>query len=242
MHRLADRVGIDLYTAKSHLNRLVPSFLTESADRQVLEEMATPLREAGLVVAIIARDAWLQSALPTPVIGASCDDGDPHCTFQVLGGNSLRVDRATLSWACMGHIERRRPQGAGEFGDDGSGGQPPSTLSRDGGSFQLLDIMRSDCRSPLRLRADRFDFSCLGEERGISAEQNLRTLLRWLSPDSERIIPLDEHFKRVASVATDKMRDGLEGAAGGGLLAREVEFTEYGLILDRFRRELEGRV
>ncbi len=242
MHRLADRVGIDLYTARSHLNRLVPSFLTESADRQALEGVAMSLREAGLVVTIIASDSWLQSALPTPVIGVACDEGGSHCTFVAGDGDSLRVDRATLAWACMAHIEPRRSQGAGEVGDDGSATLSVPSLSRNAGSFQLLDIMRSDCRSALRLRADCFDFSCLGDERSISAEQNLRSLLRWLSPDPERIIPLDECFKRVPSVATDKMGDGLLGAAGGALLAREVEFTEYALILDRLRRELEDLV
>ena len=242
MHRLADRVGIDLYTARSHLNRPVPSFLSESADLEVLTAVATSLQEAGLSITIISRDSWLTDALPTAVIGVSCEPGDDDCTFVIQDGSSLRVARASLAWACMAHIEPRRSQGGGDRGEEGSASLSVPSLSRDSGSFQLLDIMRSDSRSPLRLRADRFDFTCLGEERGISADQNLRTLLQWLPPEPERRIPLDEHFKRVASVATDKARDGAEGATGGALLAREVEFTEYGLILDHFRRELQERV
>ena len=39
-HRLADNVGIDLYTARSLLNRLVPSYLAGSDERETLEAMA----------------------------------------------------------------------------------------------------------------------------------------------------------------------------------------------------------
>ncbi len=239
MHRLADRVGIDLYTAKSHLNRVVPSFLAASEEREKLELMAIPLREAGLSVCLLERDKWLRDSLPVPVISASLDEKTQDCVFVAGDGGSLRVDRGSLSWASMARIEPRRPSLASAAEDDSRGAPRTPSLARDSGSFQLLDILRSDCSGALRLRADRFDFSCLGEQRTISAEMNLRRVLKWLSLEPERCMPLDECFRRVPAVAMDKVSDGLEGASGGLLMAREVEFTEYVLLLDYCNRELQ---
>jgi hypothetical protein len=238
MHRLAAQVGIDLYTARSHLNRQVPSYLAESEHRDNLEAMTVPLREAGLLVAIVSRDSWLKDALPVPVVAASCDETSAHCTFETADGGTLLVDRASLAWAALARIEPRRPLSVSDAAEDGVTSSSPSRLSRDSGSYQLLDILLSDRQSPLRLRADRFDFSCLGEARSISAEMNLRAVLRWLSPDPQRTIPVDEFFRRVPAVAVDRARDSIDGSSSSGLSAREVEFTEYVLILNQCNREL----
>ena len=240
MHRLAAQVGIDLYTARSHLNRQVPSFLAESEHRGHLEEMAAPLREAGLLVTIISRTSWLDDALPVPVVAASCDGADTDCTFVVADGGKLLVNRASLLWAALARIEPRRPLSVSDAQEDGVVSSSPSPLSRDSGSYQLLDILLSDRQYALRLRADRFDFSCLGEARSISAEVNLRALLSWLSHDPQQMIPVDELFRRVPAVALDKSRDRVDGSSASGLSAREIEFTEYVLILHQFNRELDN--
>lgn len=190
------------------------------------------------MVAIVSRDSWLQDSLPVPVVGVSCEEGSRHCTFVVSDGSTLPVDRASLAWAALARIEPRRALSVSDAGEDGAASSSAPPLSRDSGSYQLLDILLSEHRGAVRLRADRFDFSCLGEARSISAEMNLRAMLSWLSPDPQHRIPLDECFRRVPAVAVDRSRDSLDGASGSGLAAREVEFTEYVLILNHCNRAL----
>jgi len=238
-HRLADNVGIDLYTARTHLNRLVPSYLAGSDELAPLQEMATSLRDAGLQIAIIDRSRWLEDALPIPVIAVSREQGSELCTFMVADGTSLDIVTSSLSWACMGQISptadaRLEPADAGE--GQGRGRMLLPSLRRDGGAFVLLDVVRRGGGGALRLRSDHFDFNCLGEQRTVSSEVNLRTMLRWLSADPERPIPLDEYFRRVPGVAVDRPRDSSDAISHGPVLARETEFTEYVLILDHFNR------
>jgi hypothetical protein len=236
-HRLADTVGIDLYTACSNLNRLVPSYLAGDDDIGVLETMAAPLREGGLVVSIVARDTWLDDCLPVPVIAVSREPGSSLCTFLVADGTSVEVSCASITWASMAQIE--------SAGLPGSAAREPQglrsttalpALARDRGSFQLLDLMRREGGGALRLRSDQFDFACLGAERTISAGVNMRAMLVWLSPDPDRPIVLDEYFRRVPAVGVDRPGDRPDAKAGGGGLARELEFTEYVLILDHSNR------
>jgi len=241
-HRLADKVGIDLYTAGSHLNRLVPSYLAGGDDRQALEAMAAPLREAGVVVSIIERVSWLDDSMPVSVIAVSREKGSDLCTFMVADGTSLEVSCSSLAWASLGQIEAVGLPRSEERDKEGKKQLPIlAGLSRDSGSFQLLDVVRSDRAGALRLRSDHFDFSCLGEERTISATVNMRTMLRWLSADPSRSIPLDEYFRRVPPVGVDLPRD-TAGIGSGRCLSRELEFTEYVLILDHSNRKLSAAV
>ncbi len=236
-HRLVDHVGIDLYTARTHLNRLVPSYLAGSDELQPLQAMAAPLRDAGLQTAIIDRRRWLQDALPIPVIAVSREPGSEVCTFMVADGTSIDVATGSFSWASMAQISATvgaRPEPVDD--SDGPGRLPLSSLARDGGAFLLLDVVHRSGGGALRLRSDHFDFNCLGERRTVSAEVNLRMMLQWLAADPARPIPLDEYFRRVPAVAVDRPRDPSEGIGRGPLLARELEFTEYVLILDHFNR------
>jgi len=236
-HRLADNVGVDLYTARTHLNRLVPSYLAGDDDIGVLETMAAPLRKGGLVVSIVARDTWLDDCLPVPVIAASRDEGSDLCMFMVADGTSVEVSCASLTWASLAQIESTGLPGSAEREPQGlSSTTSLPALARDRGSFQLLDLMRREGGGALRLRSDQFDFACLGAERTISAGVNMRAMLGWLSPDLECPIPLDEYFRRVPAVGVDRAGDIPDVKAGGGGLARELEFTEYVLILDHSNR------
>jgi len=242
-HRLADSVGIDLYTARTHLNRLVPSYLAGSDDRKTLEEMASPLREAGVVVSILERATWLEDSMPVSVIAASREAGSDVCSFMVADGTSLEVPCSSFAWAALGQIEVVGVPRSEERDTEGSQGiSLASGLSREAGAFQLLDVLRSDRAGALRLRSDHFDFSCLGADWTISAMVNMRTMLRWLSADPHSAIPLDEYFRRVPAVGVDRPRDVPDGLGSRRCLARELEFTEYVLILDHSNRKLSAAV
>ena len=75
-----------------------------------------------------------------------------------------------------------------------------SRLGKTKGGYQLLDLMRRGTRRPIRIRSDQFDFSFLGAERNLSANLNLRSMLRHLTRDpsnDDLVVPLEESFRRV---------------------------------------------
>ena len=82
----------------------------------------------------------------------------------------------------------------------------------------------------IRIRSDEFDFRCLGEDRGLAAGLNLRTLVRLVSPNAAEPLPLNDRFKRVSHVAGTPSEGG--DSRGRPLTRREVEFTEYVLLAD----------
>ncbi len=227
-HRLVSALGMDLYMAGQVLQRDIPVFLGSADSFEEAEELAEHLRDGGLRVLTIDRDGWLDDTLPEPIASASTD-GD-LIRFVRTDGERFACFRTDLTWAALGEIEPDRESLPlmPERGFRGRAEPPPRpSLDVEGGAFLVLDLMRRSSRRPLRFRSDEFDFGCLGDGRGLAASLNLRRLLGWVAPDPDEPIPLDERFKRVAHVP------GLpESGEGRHVTRREVEFTEYVLLLD----------
>lgn len=228
-HRLVSALGIDLYMAGQVLQRDVPVFLGSSETFDEAEALAEHLREGGLRVLTIDRDGWLDDTLPESIASASAD-GDLVRLVRT-DGERFACFRADFTWAAVGEIEPDRASlpMVQERTFRGRADPPPRpALDVDGGPFLALDVLRRSSRRPLRFRSDEFDFSCLGGGRGLAASLNLRRLLGWLAQDADQPIPLDERFKRVAHVP------GLPEGGGDArrLTRREVEFTEYVLLVD----------
>ncbi len=82
----------------------------------------------------------------------------------------------------------------------------------------------------MRIRSSTFDFARLGDERTIAAAVNIRKLAKRLGQDGQ--LPLDEGFRKVPSLPGPEEREQGGGMKAGSLPRREVDFTEYVLLLD----------
>ena len=223
-------LDIDLYTASQALQKEIPSFLGATENLDVAKFVAEPLRALGIRLLMIERATWLEGTKPERVV--SLDLSDPQTvTFLRADGSSLELVRGSIRWAALGEI---RPEGRmPSIGDAEGAGGAARVLGTQEGAYQLLDLFRRDNRRPIRIRSDQFDFSALRADLGFSANLNLRKLLGQLTrnpANPEVLIPLDEHFRRVPHLPGS----GLGAAAGGpgAINRRELEFTEYVLLLD----------
>ena len=228
-HRLTSALGMDLYMAGQILQRDVPAFLGSAESFEEAEELADHLREGGLRVLTIDRDGWLDDTLPEAVAEASLE-GD-LVRFVRTDGDRFACMRSDFTWAAIGEIEPDRvslPMVPERDWRGRTEAPPARSLDLEGGPFLVLDLLRSSSRRPIRIRSDEFDFSCLGADRGLAANLNLRQLLAWIAPDPGQPLLLDERFKRVPHVPGTPSDQG----EGRQLTRREVEFTEYVLLTD----------
>jgi hypothetical protein len=225
-HRLASTLGVDLYTAVQALQRDTPSFLAASDTEAEAEEQRAHLLEAGLKCHVIRGGSWLEGTEPIAVVRV---EGDPPglVHFTTHDGLVLECKRRGFWWAAIAEIEP--DSGPRERAERER--RERRKLDVETGPYLVLDLFLSRQRRPLRLRSDRFDFSCLGNQRSLSSAVNLRRLLIWLAHDPSVPIALDEGFKRVPSI------EGVDrGELGERLPRREIDFTEYALLRDLLRR------
>ncbi len=231
-HRVAAATGMDLYTATQSLQRDVPTCLLAADSFEEAEAAAEHLREAGLAVLTIDREQWLQDALPEPVLSAQIDED--RVVFFRPDGSTLTVERGDLRGGFIGEIEpdtAKVPMVPERDKRWGVAVNPEArALDVGTGPFIVLDLLRASTRRVIRIRSDEFDFRCLGEDRGLAAGLNLRTLVRLVSPNAAEPLPLNDRFKRVSHVAGTPSEGG--DSRGRPLTRREVEFTEYVLLAD----------
>ncbi len=230
-HRLAQTMETDLYTAGQALQRDVPACIGVADSFEEAEAKVDHLRSAGLKVLTIERDGWLEDALPEAVREVALDGAE--AVFARLDGTTFRVPRADFTWAALGDIQHdtAKVPMVPERNRWGTAQQPEGrSLDLGGGAFLVLDLLRRSSRRPIRVRSDEFDFSCLGEQRGLAAGLNLRTLLKWLSPSPDQAIELNDRFKRVSHVPG--VPPSQDKDTGRLLSRRELEFTEFVLLTD----------
>ncbi len=229
-HRLASTLEMDLYTAGQALQRDIPSFLVGAESLEEGRGLAQRLSDAGLKILTLDRSSWLLNCPPEIVLSVRLDG--ELAIFRTVGRAELACPRSDFLWACLGEVRvetapvpmvpERNRWGTAERVSGRS-------VEASGGPFLLMDLIRGE-RRPLRFRSDEFDFSCLGEDRGLAAGLNLRKLLGWLAPSGMDPVPLDERFKRVPHIPG--VPPAQDGRAERHLSRREVEFTEYVLLLD----------
>lgn len=233
-HRLADTCDIDLYTAVQVLQKEVPSFLLAADDEDEAAEKLAHLEAGGLHVLVLDRKSWLRDVEPLYVTEAFGDPPGP-VTFKTRSGDLIEVKRGGFSWAAFGEIQpdtHRRPLLA-ERSFSGLKVPPGRGFDLAAGPYSVLDIFLSRAAQPIRIRSDRFDFGCLGELRALASTVNMRRMLKWLSPVPDKSVELDERFRRVPHIDGSQR---VEDEAHSPVPRRELEFTEYGLILQAARR------
>ena len=223
-------LGIDKYTVVQALQKEIPSYLASTDDRDTAEALVGPLRRLGARVLLLERQRWLEDARPERVARLTTDDPH-HILFERLDGTSFEVTRGAIRWAAVGdiHPDGHRPS----VQKRGRSERTERRLGKTEGGYQLLDLMRRGTRRPIRIRSDQFDFSFLGAERELSANLNLRSMLRHLTRDpsnEDLVIPLEESFRRVPHLPGGPI--GAPGGLSTPINRRELEFTEYVLLLD----------
>jgi hypothetical protein len=228
-HRLAQTLQLDLFKARQYLQRTIPTFLTAGDDRIELKGMSDHLGAGGVVALLLERDRWLDGAAPFEAVSAE-GDGPGPVTFRDPVGQELVVYRADISWAAVGEI---RAEGAIDAFTSLDGAS--ISLEAKTGTYQLLDLFRYSSRAPVRVRSERFDFGCLGDGRKLAAAVNMRSMVRWLSPEASGPLRPDDSFKRIPAVSGMAARGELDDEAAR-IPPREVDFTEYTLLLDSARR------
>ncbi len=223
-HRLVQAVGTDLYTAARDLRRDVPALLAASDDVPALIGIRNQLRASGLRCFVVEAERWGEARLPIPVTGADLD-ADP-VVFTAEQG-PLPVPRETLRLAVRGAVDPDREvvpfqperDNWGRFIPQGARTMDQAALGTD-----ILDLLRHG-GPPIRIRADDFDFRCLGARTDLSARLNLRRLVEALGrPDAP--LAVDDAFRRVGHVPGPPPGEAVRHSR------REVEFTEYVLLLD----------
>jgi len=225
--RLADTVGIDAYTASQYLQRPTPSFLAAAEEPEPLEAQAAHLASAGLRVVVLPRRDWARDRLPVLVADVLDLDADP-VLFLCADGSRVEVQRRDLGWAATAEISPIRENSTVEVKRTRWG--MPVMPDRVGLSdrftpYYALDLCRHGDPRPLRIRSNDFDFQRLGADRGIAAAVNIRTLaLRLGGAD----LPVDQGFRKVPSLPGPKDPT----AVASRVPRREVDFTEYVLLLD----------
>jgi|GEM_PF-3025665 len=232
-HRLSGTTGMDLYTAVQSLQRDTPSLLLATEDKDEAEEKRRHLLEGELKVLLVDRRSFLDDIEPIYVVDASGPRPGP-VSLTTWSGVTLELNRDGIAWAAFGEVDTERSR-LPMMRERNRWGTRDSAATRSfddlTAPYLLLDVYLGSQRRPLRFRSDRFDFQCLGDERGLAAAMNLRTMASWLSADAAQPAPLDDLFKRLPRVA--------KGADEGDTAVprRELDFTEYGLLRDLGRRE-----
>lgn len=240
--RLASTVGIDSYTALQYLQRPVPSYLGSAEQPDELSAQADHLASAGLRVLVLPRRDWARDRLPRLVRDVD-PDADP-LVFEMHEGPSICVDPGTLSWAATAEIQPVRERGGGASVTRSRWGMPVAPdrlgLADRFTPYFALDLCRSDDPRPPRIRSSTFDFERLGAERAIAAAVNIRHLATRLGRGGQ--LPLDTGFRKVPSLPGPEEREAGGQMKAGSLPRREVDFTEYVLLLDaRYQAGRGGR-
>ena len=231
-HRLSQTLQIDLFTARQFLQRAVPTCLASGEDRLELESMTEHLKAGGVTAVIVDRDSWLQDTTPVEAIEATGPAPGP-VDFNLTDGSAVRIYRADIAWAAVGRIEP-------EPGSALTTTEPDASLSMEMGAgrpYDVLYLLRYGSRRPLRIRADHFDFECLGADKGFAAAVNLRDLLGWLAAGPDQPVRFDDCFKRVTRMHGNAARGDVSDEAAA-IPTAELEFSEYVLLLDTHGRAL----
>jgi len=234
--RLNNLLGLDAYTANLYLQRDFPVFLEafeELAEAWALED---DLVAGGMRVLVLTRE--MVEGHREPFFADRAEVDATTVLFEAGGEAPMQVERMDIEAALLGEVKPLD--------------EPDSPLvertfwrnkARASRSFEeiqhpywLLELSIKEPSLPIRIRQDRFDFGCLGDQRKPSSLLNLKGLPAFFAyPGAE--VPLDELFRRVPRVRRQQV--AAEEAAGGPP-EEEVLFSEYALIQTLARRASRG--
>jgi hypothetical protein len=232
--RLHAVLGLDAYTCNLYLQRVFPVFL-EARDsvtdgEALLEELGDSLR-----LLLLAREVVAQSPRAVEVGQAEIDDVQVVFAEAEHPEREHVVSRYGLEAAYLGEI---KPEEAGGTPLVERGFWRNKPRARRGfddilNPYWLLDLVFGD--RTIRIRSDRFDFSCLGTDRAPSTLLNLRNLAAYLALSD---VELDELFKRVPTVRRERNPEADEEQS----VAPEVTlFDEYVMVSTLARRVRNDR-
>lgn len=228
--RLARTVGIDLYSATQHLQKLLPTCLSVADTGDSLGASLEKLQDTLLDVAVLQRREWARGRLPRLVADIVDLDEDP-LLFTLQGGESVEVPRRTIHSALLAEIKPIRDAVQVEKNRFGIAKKQQAPSLEDRFSpYIALDLLLDDDPRPLRLRSSELDFSeLLGERLQIAATLNMRQMVKQLAPP-ERSVPINEGFRRVPILPGPQERKDGGGLNPGTVSRRAVDFTEFSLL------------
>lgn len=231
--RLHNLLGLDAYTATLYLQRTFPVYLQQFDSPEEAEELAGELDRGGLGALVLTR-TMVQSH-PRAIVVRRVVVEDELLLF-ILDGEGeelLTVPKGALEAAFTAEIkpveDQEKPLMERSFWRNTP--RPSLSFEEVGSPYWVLDLVTSD--TIVRVRADEFDFSCLGKDRGPSTLFNLRTLPQALSG---RELVADDLFKRVPQVKREAIPEADEAPDEP---SEEVTlFDEYVMIQTVSRRSL----
>jgi hypothetical protein len=234
--RLNNLMGLDAYTANLYLQRDFPVFLEAFEEMAAAWALEDDLIAGGMRVLVLTRE--MIEGHREPFYADSAEVDATSVLFSTAGEAPLQVERLDLEAALLGEIkpldQPDRPLVERTFWRN---------KARESRSFEdiqhpfwLLELSAKEPVLPIRIRQDRFDFRCLGDQRRPSSLLNLKNLPGFFAyPGAE--LPLDELFRRVPRVHRQKVasKDAVDGPP-----EEEVLFSEYALIQTLARRAARG--
>lgn len=228
--RLARTVGIDLYSATQHLQKLLPTCLAVADTKGELEASRENLRDSSLQVAVLQRREWARDRLPRLVADIVDLDEDP-LLFTLQDGEPLAVPRRTIHSALLAEITPVRDAVQVEKNRFGIAKKQQAPSLEDRFSpYIALDLLLDDDPRPLRLRSSDLDFSeLLGDRLQIAATLNMRQVVERLAPKGRKV-PINDGFRRVLILPGPREREEGGGLKPGTVSRRAVDFTEFSLL------------
>ncbi|MDP7110409.1 MAG: hypothetical protein QGH45_00525, partial [Myxococcota bacterium] len=234
--RLNNLMGLDAYTANLYLQREFPVFLEAFEEMSEAWALEDDLIAGGMRVLVLTRE--MVEGHREAFYADNAEVDATSVLFSAAGEAPLQVERLDLEAALLGEIKPLE--------------QPDRPLvertfwrnkARESRSFEdiqhpfwLLELSAKEPVLPIRIRQDRFDFRCLGDQRRPSSLLNLKNLPAFFAyPGAE--VPVDDLFRRVPRVRRQKVASE-EAVAGPP--EEEVLFSEYALIQTLSRRAARG--
>ncbi len=227
--RLHAVLGLDAYTCNLYLQRPFPVFLEalpdEAAGQALVEELGDSLRTL-----LLTREMVASSVRAVEVDRVHIDDVQLVFAETDRPEREHTVSRYGLEQAHLGEIKPEQADEGPLVERSFWRNKPRARRGFDEilNPYWLLDLVFAD--TTIRIRSDRFDFTCLGSDRAPSTLLNLRNLAAYLALVE---VELDELFKRVPSVRRERTPEADEDP---GVPPEVVLFDEYVMVSACARR------
>ncbi len=225
--RLHGQLRLDAYSCNLYLQREFPVFLAGYPSEEEARTLGTNLADGGMRVLVLTRS--MVEDYPPPFRAVAARLGHDAVEFADASGARYRVARRHVERAIVGEIHppdaEDRPPPDRPF----SGGLPRPGRSVDEvvSGYWALQLVVSPPGAPVLVRADEFDFECLGPHRGASSLINLRRLPEVVgSPRRPPVV--DDLFKRIPRASQAAAPEGR--GPGSTPTPEEVLFAEYAMI------------
>lgn len=185
----AKLMGIDADDLKSMLDEGSPMPLARVENKTIADETGARLREFGLTVAAID-DREMNIERPPTRLRNLDIERDKFILTNFNSGENISFDSRDISLIVTGRITEtrrdevtKRKKGKSEVLDE----------TETGSDLRLIDLYSSQHTNGYRIQTNGFDFSVLGEEMGMFADENIGKLAGLLKTKCPNAVFADEY-------------------------------------------------